>query len=83
MDAGHSKAMLQFIISPRQALNIIAVEQPYREIVSDLTKMLKSTGVPFTDVLACLLLWIGEDFFRAMHEPVGVLKWWPQRRSGL
>jgi hypothetical protein len=100
MDAGHSKAMLQFIISPRQALNIIAVKQPSREIVSDLTKMLKGTGkwpqggdrfsrlskqsqVPFTDVLACLLLWIGEDFFRVMHELVGVLKWWPQRRSGL
>ncbi len=100
MDAGHSKAMLQFIIRPRQALNIIAVEQPYREIVSDLTKMLKGTGkwpqcgdlvsclgkesqILFTDVLACLLLWIGENRFRLMHEPVGVLKWWPQRRSGL
>jgi hypothetical protein len=100
MDAGHSKAMLQVIISPRQALNIIAVEQPSREIVSDLTKMLKGTGkwpqcgdlvsrlgkesqILFTDVLACLLLWIGENRFRLMHEPVGVLKWWPQRRSGL
>ena len=43
----------------------------------------KESQVPFTDVLACLLLWIGEDFFRVMHEPLGVWKWWPQRRRGL
>ena len=100
MDAGHSKALLQFSSRPRQTLNSRAVDQPSREIVSDLTKMLKGTGkwpqcgdlvsrlgkesqVPFTDVLACLLLWIGEDFFRVMHEPLGVWKWWPQRRRGL
>ncbi len=94
------KQKSKVFLSLDPVLLVLEGQQPSREIVSDLTKMLKGTGkwpqggdrfsrlrkesqVPFTDVLACLLLWIGEDYFRVMHELVGILKWWPQRRGGL
>jgi hypothetical protein len=41
MDAGHSKAMLQFIIGPRQALNVITVKETRSKVVGNVTKMLK------------------------------------------
>jgi len=39
--------------------------------------------IPFTDVLTCVLLRIGQDSFRLMHEAVGVLQRRPEGRSGL
>jgi len=92
--------MLQLIVGAGQALHVIALKQTCREIVGDVTKMLKRTGkwpqrgdlvshlrkvsqIPFTDVLSCVLLGIGEDLLRLMHELVGVLQRWPQRRRGV
>ncbi len=100
MDPRHSKAMLQVIIGPRQALNVIAVKETGSKVVGNVTKMLKravkrpqrgdlvahlrkESQIPFPDVLTCMLLRIGQDRFRLVHEAVGVLQRWPECRRGL
>jgi len=40
MDPCHPKAMFQIIIGPRQSLDVIALKQASREVVSDVTKVL-------------------------------------------
>ena len=55
-----------------------------RPLCGDLVPHLsKEPQIPFTDVLTGILLRVGENRFRLMHEPVGVLKGWPERRRGL
>ncbi len=100
MDPRHAKAMLQFIVGPRQALHVIALKQPCCEVVGNMTKMLKRAvkwpqrgdlvlhlrkprQIPFPDALTRVLLRIGQDRFRLVHEAVGVLQRWPERRRGL
>lgn len=43
----------------------------------------KESQIPLPDALPRVLLWIGQDRFRLVHEAVGALQRWPQRRRGL
>ncbi len=43
----------------------------------------KESQIPFPDALPRVLLRIGQDRFRLVHEAIGVLERWPERRRGL
>ena len=43
----------------------------------------KESQIPFSDVLTRVLLRIGQDRFRLVHEAIGVLQRWPECRRGL
>jgi hypothetical protein len=90
MNPRHPKAMLQFIVRARQALDVVALKQSCSEVVGEVAKVLKRTGklpqrsdlvphlskeshIPFPDTLTWVLLGVGQDHFRLMHEAVCML----------
>ena len=46
-------------------------------------RLRQQSQIPFTDVLTCILLGIGQDPLRLVHEPISVLQRRPQRCRGL